>query len=202
MDWFGPLSGGLLGILIFGCFVQVITLLSLLRYGLGLNGFDFGIVNFLLAFVLSCLMVEAKFGITSTLERTVEGSGVQFSQVLDSKVKPFMESATEPQIAQRLRSLSASIEGSSLTASPQAQERRSLAETGAGFILTQLKRSLTLGLMLLVPLVLIDFMVGVVITMVGIPSLSSAVVSIPLKLLLFVVIDGWTLVINKLLLGF
>jgi flagellar biosynthetic protein FliP len=200
MDLFGPISGGLLGVLLFGCFVQVITILSLLRYGLGLGGFDFGVVSFILSLVLSLLMVEAKFGLSATLEKTIEGTPIGFSQILDSKVRPFLIESSDPQIVQRVSLLSTSLRVGS-TASPDVNNT-SLAQLEASFLLSQLKRALTVGLILLIPLIIIDLMVAFTLTVVGIQSVSATVISIPLKLLLFVTIDGWGLIVNKLLAGF
>lgn len=205
MDWFGPTTGGLLGVLLFGCFIQVLTILSLLRYGLGLGGFDFGVVSFILALVLSCLMVEAKFGLTATLENTVEGKPISFSSEVDTKVRPFLIAASDPIIAQRVSSLTGKLASSPNTAvSPDNSSAvsTSLAQLETTFLLSQLKRSLAIGLMLLIPLLVIDLMVAFSLTLVGVQSISAVVISVPLKLLLFVSIDGWGLIVDKLLAGF
>lgn len=194
MDWFSPFAGGLLGVLLFGCFVQVITILSLIRFGLGLRGVDMGIVSFLLALVLSLLMVEGKFGISGSLDKTIAGTPLEFSPALEPKVKPFLLAATDPEIARRLRFAQ--------TSSGSSANEPSLAELEAGFILSQLKRALNVGLILLIPLIVIDVLVAVALAAVGIQTLSTAVVAIPLKILLFVMIDGWNLIVNKLLTGF
>lgn len=189
--------------MLFGCFVQVITILSLLRYGLGLNGFDMGIVSFLLSLVLSIFMVEARFGLSATLENTVAGRAIAFEQILESEVRPFLIEASDPAIARRVALLASSISNKKPTAAgAPAVEQSSLAQLQASYILSQLKRALTVGLILLIPLLLIDLMVAVTVTLVGIQSLPAAVLSIPLKLLLFLIIDGWGLIVNKLLVGF
>lgn len=200
MDLFAAFSGSLLGILLFGCFVQVITILSLIRYGLGLTGFDVGLVSFVLALVLSLLMIESKFGLNSSLEKTVSGSPIVFSEVIESKVKPFLIEASDPLISQRVSQLANSIASSNKQNSESTTT--SLAQLEATFLLSQLKRALTIGLILLMPLLVIDIMVAITLTVVGVQTIPAAVVAIPLKLLLFVIIDGWSLIVNKLLIGF
>lgn len=197
MDFFGPFSGSILGVLLFGCFVQVITILSLLRYGLGLKGFDMGIVSFILALVLSLLMIEARFGVTNSLEKTVEAKPIEFAEVIDSKIRPFLIAGSDPAISQRVALLVTSVAGADT-----AKNSNSLVQLETSFLLSQLKRALTIGLILLIPLLVIDLMVAVTLTLVGVQSMPAAVVAIPLKLLLFVMMDGWSLIVNKLLIGF
>jgi flagellar biosynthesis protein FliP len=67
------------------------------------------------------------------------------------------------------------------------------------FLISELKSALSIGVMLLVPFVVTDILVAHFLTLVGISSLSAAVVSLPLKLLLFLAVDGWTLLAKKLL---
>ena len=155
-----------------------------------------GIVSFILALVLSLLMVETKFGLSGSLEKTVQGAPIGFSQVLDSKIRPFLIANSDAVISQRVATIAKA-------AVPKSDDiSSSLAELEASFLLSQLKRALTIGLILLIPLLVIDLMVAVTLTLVGIQSIPAAMVAIPLKLLLFVIIDGWGLIVNKLLVGF
>lgn len=71
-----------------------------------------------------------------------------------------------------------------------------------GFVLSELKTAFAIGIRLILPLVLIDLLVAGVLASLGLFLLPPLVVSIPLKLLLFVSADGWTLITTTLLGGF
>lgn len=70
------------------------------------------------------------------------------------------------------------------------------------FLVSELETAFSMGLRLLVPFLVLDVVVGVLVTAAGISSLSPAAVALPLKLLVFVLADGWRLVVQSLLDGF
>ena len=59
-----------------------------------------------------------------------------------------------------------------------------------------------IGFLLFLPFLIIDFVVGGILEGVGFSSISHSVVTLPFKLLLFVMIDGWNLLAQNLVLGF
>lgn len=69
------------------------------------------------------------------------------------------------------------------------------------FVTSELKSAFSIAILLLLPFLLIDVLVAVAIGVVGLPSLSPQTVALPLKLLLFVAVDGWRLLIEGLLRG-
>ena len=66
-------------------------------------------------------------------------------------------------------------------------------------MVSQLKEAFYLGLIFLIPFVVVDLVVTNVMMLLGITQLSAVLVSLPIKLLLFVSIDGWMLVSQRLL---
>jgi len=68
----------------------------------------------------------------------------------------------------------------------------------AAFVLSELKTAFQIGCMLFVPFVVIDLVVSSVLMSMGMMMLSPLVISLPLKLLLFVLVDGWTLTVDTL----
>jgi flagellar biosynthetic protein FliP len=68
----------------------------------------------------------------------------------------------------------------------------------AAFTLSELKTSFQIGCMLFIPFLIIDLVVSSVLMAMGMMMLSPLVISLPLKLLLFVLVDGWTLTVNTL----
>jgi len=68
----------------------------------------------------------------------------------------------------------------------------------AAFVLSELKTAFQIGCMLFIPFMVIDLVVSSVLMAMGMMMLSPLVISLPFKLLLFVLVDGWTLTVNTL----
>jgi flagellar biosynthesis protein FliP len=69
----------------------------------------------------------------------------------------------------------------------------------ASYVLSELKTSFQIGCMLFIPFLVIDIIVASVLMSMGMMMLSPLVISLPLKLLLFVLVDGWSLTVNTLI---
>jgi len=68
----------------------------------------------------------------------------------------------------------------------------------AAFVLSELKTAFQIGCMLFIPFLVVDLVVSSVLMAMGMMMLSPLVISLPLKLMLFVLVDGWTLTVNTL----
>ena len=68
----------------------------------------------------------------------------------------------------------------------------------AAFVLSELKTAFQIGAMLFIPFLIIDLVVSSVLMAMGMMMLSPLVISLPFKLLLFVLVDGWTLTVSTL----
>ena len=66
------------------------------------------------------------------------------------------------------------------------------------FITSELKSAFIIGFMLYIPFVIIDMVVASVLMSMGMMMLSPMIISLPFKLLLFVMVDGWTLLMTSL----
>jgi flagellar biosynthetic protein FliP len=66
------------------------------------------------------------------------------------------------------------------------------------FITSELKTAFTIGFLIYVPFVIIDLVVASVLMSMGMMMLSPMMISMPFKLLLFVLVDGWGLVTGSL----
>jgi flagellar biosynthetic protein FliP len=71
----------------------------------------------------------------------------------------------------------------------------------AAFVLSELKTAFQIGCMLFIPFLVIDLVVSSVLMAMGMMMLSPLVISLPFKLLLFVLVDGWTLTVHTLITG-
>ncbi len=70
------------------------------------------------------------------------------------------------------------------------------------FILSEIKTAFQMGFLILLPFVVIDLVISTSLMSVGMMMLSPTIVSLPFKLLLFVLVDGWGLVVRSLVLSF
>ncbi|MEI6035336.1 MAG: flagellar type III secretion system pore protein FliP [Verrucomicrobiae bacterium] len=70
------------------------------------------------------------------------------------------------------------------------------------FVLSELRTAFQMGFLIFIPFMVIDFLVGSVLMAMGMMMMPPTMVSMPLKLLLFVLVDGWVLVVRSLLQSF
>jgi flagellar biosynthetic protein FliP len=66
------------------------------------------------------------------------------------------------------------------------------------FITSELKTAFQIGFLLFIPFVIIDLVVASVLMSMGMMMLSPVLISLPFKIMLFVLVDGWTLVMGSL----
>lgn len=85
------------------------------------------------------------------------------------------------------------------TETPVARDEVPLTALIPAFVLSEIKSAFILGFVIFVPFLVIDLVVSAVLTSLGMMMLPPTFVSLPLKLLLFVLLDGWTLIVGTLL---
>ncbi len=85
---------------------------------------------------------------------------------------------------------------------PETQDDIPLHVLVPSFIISELKTAFQMGFMLYVPFLIIDMVVASTLMSMGMFMLPPVIVSMPFKLLLFILVDGWHLVVSSLLLSF
>ena len=70
------------------------------------------------------------------------------------------------------------------------------------FVISELKTAFTIGFLLYIPFVVIDMVVASVLLSMGMMMLPPVMVSLPFKLMLFVLVDGWNLIVGSLVRSF
>jgi flagellar biosynthetic protein FliP len=68
----------------------------------------------------------------------------------------------------------------------------------AAFVTSELKTAFQIGFLLFIPFVVIDLVVASVLMSLGMMMLSPMIISLPFKIMLFVLVDGWSLVLGTL----
>jgi flagellar biosynthetic protein FliP len=89
-----------------------------------------------------------------------------------------------------------------MTARPQKPEDLPMRVVVPAYILIELKAGFEIGAVLFLPFLLVDMVVASITTSIGMFQLPPVVVSTPLKILLFVIVDGWNLLAGSLLASF
>ena len=85
---------------------------------------------------------------------------------------------------------------------PRKAEDLPMRVVAPAYLISELKTGFQIGAVLYLPFLVIDLVVASVTTSVGMFQLPPVVISTPLKILLFVVIDGWNLVVGSLMHSF
>jgi flagellar biosynthetic protein FliP len=85
---------------------------------------------------------------------------------------------------------------------PQKPEDISMRVLIPSFIISELKSAFQIGFLVYLPFIIIDMIVSGVLMAMGMMMLPPTVVSLPLKIILFVVVDGWNLLAGSLIRSF
>ncbi|MCL2849506.1 MAG: flagellar type III secretion system pore protein FliP [Micrococcales bacterium] len=177
-------------------FTKIFVVLGLVRNALGLQTVPptqvlAGLALFLSLFVMAPTLSQVN---SQAVQPYLEGE-VTFSQALEAGQQPlsqFMVAHTrEADIALITRAA-----GAENPASPQDVPFTTLAPA---FMLSELRSAFIIGFAIFVPFLIIDLVVSASLMSMGMMMLPPVMVSLPFKLLLFVLVDGWALVIRALI---
>jgi flagellar biosynthetic protein FliP len=176
-------------------FTRIIIVLSLLRQAIGTqsappNQVMVGLALFLTLFVMSPVFDK----IYDDAYLPLSENKINMTQALDKGVAPlktFMLRQT------RQADLALYIKLSN-SAAPKGPEDVSLRVLVPAFITSELKTAFQIGFAIFIPFLIIDMVVASVLMSMGMMMVSPAIVSLPFKLMLFVLVDGWQLLIGSL----
>jgi flagellar biosynthetic protein FliP len=182
-------------------FTRIVIVLSFVRRALSTNELPpnpviIGLALFLTTFVMAPVATRIQEKAwkpysagTATLEQAGDAAWVELSQFLvantrQSELDLFKELAHDPQ-----------SEGADSAQLP-------LRVVVPAFVLSELKTSFQMGFLLFLPFLVIDLVVSSVLLSMGMFMLPPVMVSTPIKILLFVLVDGWHLVCHSLVTSF
>jgi len=180
-------------------FTRIIIVLSILRQALGMpttpsNQVLTGLALFMTFFVMSTTLNQSYAnGIKPYLDGQLAGEAAVDRTV--GPLKKFMLAQTRESDLQLFTKLS----GKSQFASAEDVPLTVLLPT---FLTSELKTAFQIGFMVFIPFLVIDLVVASVLMSMGMMMLSPSLVSLPFKIMLFVVVDGWTLLLGTLAASF
>ena len=202
------------------CFTRFVIAFSFLRSGLGLQSTPSNLIVISLSLFMTYFVMEPVFqkswneGIMPLVENQIE-QDVAYERIV-TPLKPFMVANVRPtEVALFENFRTGNLEqgnaqdGNQEQPVPQlpqaeAQDTR-LAETVElgtlvpAFLLSELRRGFEIGFLILLPFLVIDLVVATVTMSMGMMMLPPTVVALPFKVLFFVLIDGWNLLVGELL---
>lgn len=85
---------------------------------------------------------------------------------------------------------------------PATREDVPITSLAAAFVISELKTGFIIGFMIYIPFLILDMVVSSILLAMGMMMLPPMMVSMPFKLLLFVMVDGWTLLVGSLVNSF
>ena len=176
------------------CFPFIVTVLSLLRQGLGLQQSPPNMVIVSLALFLTWFVMDPVFTeawIKGVVPLTNGQIDVQDAIPLISEpFRGFMAARTNPETFAMLKDLRPDTTAS-LADAP-------LSLLVPSFMLSEISRAFQIGFLIYLPFLIIDLVTAALLMSMGMMMVPPAVVSLPVKLAFFVVADGWTLVSSAL----
>jgi flagellar biosynthetic protein FliP len=175
-------------------FTRIVIVLGLLRSSIGSSSLPPNVVLAALAMMLTCVVMAPTFAqIAQTAIAPYESHRLSTTQAVARASEPlrqFMQrQARTSDIAAFAR-----MEG----ADPSHPERAPFALVAPAFLIGELRAAFAMGFALALPFAVIDVVVAAILMSLGMYMVSPSAIALPVKLLLFVVADGWTLVAGAL----
>ena len=180
-------------------FTRIVIVLSLLRQALGTatsppNQVIVGLSLFLTFFVMSPVLDK----IYVDAYQPFAEEKLSFNQALEKgavPLKQFMLKQT------RQKDLALFVEISN-SPKPNGPEDVSLRTLIPAYVTSELKTAFQIGFLVFLPFLIVDMVVASVLMSMGMMMVSPVIISLPFKLILFVLVDGWTLLIGSLVQSF
>jgi len=186
-------------LLLMTSFTRIVIVLGLLRHALGTqssppNQVLIGLSLFLTLFVMGPVLdrIYAEAYVPFNEQK------IDFSTALDKAqipLKAFMLKQTrEPDLALFIKL--------ARVPAPKVNEDIPLRVLMPAFVTSELKTAFQIGFMVFIPFLIIDMVVASVLMSMGMMMLSPVLISLPFKLMLFVLVDGWNLLLGSLVASF
>lgn len=177
-------------------FIRIVIVLAMVRHAFGMpetppNAVLVSLSLFLTAFTMSPVLNELN---RDTIQPLLAGKmGVERAMETGSgPLRKFMLTQTRDADIESMYAISN-------TPLPERPEQVEILKLAPAFILNELRVAFTIGFVILLPFLLIDLVVSSILLSLGMMMVPPTTISLPIKLLMFVLIDGWKLVLEGVL---
>ena len=183
------------GLLMMTAFTRIVIVLAILRQALGTlqtptNHVLIGLALFLTLFVMAPVLDR----IHETSLKPFLAEEIEFEDAVVKAGDPLADFMLR-QTRENDLALFAEISGHGAIDSPEEVPFRVLVPS---FVTSELKTAFQIGFLLFIPFLIIDLVVASVLMAMGMMMLSPLIISFPFKLMLFVLVDGWSLIMGTL----
>jgi len=180
-------------------FTRIVVVMHFLRQGLGTQQTPSNQVLISLSLVLTFfIMAPTAREINSTVLQPLQRNELTTDQALDRTAAPmkvFMLRHT------RKKDLSLFLKIAKAPA-PKTKADVPMECLLPAFLISELKTAFEIGFMIFLPFLVVDMVVASILLSMGMMMLPPVVISLPFKILLFVLVDGWYLIVGSLVRGF
>jgi flagellar biosynthetic protein FliP len=188
-------------LLMMTCFTRIIIVFSFLRNALGLqqtppNQVLIGLALFITFFIMQPVLSQ----VNETALQPYNDGLIETQEFLDRAAVPmkeFMLKQTASTEVELFKNLSANEEISALEGTDLP-----LHIVVPAFMTSELKRAFLIGFLLFIPFLVIDLIVASTLMSMGMIMLPPVMIALPFKVMLFVVVDGWGLLIKTLVMTY
>ncbi len=176
-------------------FTRIVVVLSLLRTAIGLqtappNGVLISLALFLTAFIMAPVFQQAyQQGIEPLIAQEIE-----VDEAFTRTAGPF-RTFMLTHVREKDLELFIDMSGEPAPATPEDVSLRVLIPA---FMISELRRAFEIGFLLFVPFIVIDLVIASILMSMGMMMLPPVIISLPFKLIFFVLVDGWHLVAGSL----
>jgi flagellar biosynthesis protein FliP len=185
-------------LLLMTCFTRIVIVLSFVRSALQLQGAPANqIIIGLSLFITYFIMAPVWDNINRDAIQPYQAHQITSQQAMDraaDQMRMFMLKQT------RASDVELFVSMAKMPAT--APDQLPLRIVTPAFIISELRTAFQMGFLIYVPFILIDIVVATVLMSMGMMMMPPMVISLPLKLLLFVLVDGWSLVVQSLVRSF
>ncbi|WP_210609944.1 flagellar type III secretion system pore protein FliP [Priestia flexa] len=181
------------------CFTRIVIVLSFVRTSLGTQQMPPNQVLLGLALFITFFVMAPTFSqVNKEALQPLLNEEINLTEAYDQAALPmkeFMSAHT------RQKDLALFLEYAEMDR-PSSVEDIPLTALVPAFAISELKTAFQIGFMIFVPFLVIDMIISSVLMSMGMMMLPPVMISLPFKILLFVLVDGWNLVIKSLLISF
>jgi flagellar biosynthetic protein FliP len=191
------------------CFTRLIIALSFLRSGLGLPSTPSNIVLVSLALFMSIFVMAPTLdrmwseGVQPLVESRIDER--EAYKRISQPLREFMQANVREKDLQLFRQLArkqAGVEASDATSGSERLVASDFRILVPAFMISELRRGFEMGFLILLPFLVIDLIVATLVMSMGMMMLSPTTISLPFKILFFVLIDGWSMLVGGLVRSF
>jgi flagellar biosynthetic protein FliP len=177
-------------------FIRIVVVLSMVRHAFGMPETPPNPVLISLALFLTAFTMSPTFSAVnaSAFEPLMAGR-ISVEQAMARGSGPLREFM----LAQTRDSDIEAIYAIAKTPLPDKPEQVEILKLAPAFMLNELRVAFTIGFVILLPFLLIDLVVASILLALGMMMVPPATISLPIKILMFVLIDGWGLIVQGVL---